>query len=168
MNEETKETKVKLSAPWTIYTNQIKALFKQDKNVNVVYDETNYTIKIYVNGETKAKAIRALIPATKQFGNIEVKVDVVPSNVENMSRIELIKAAFEGNPALHDIATGELFGQTIYYAVMEKRVVQYFNDDISDANGICSTLYQDLAKEIFGEEGGVYFCTTTNGYPIVR
>ena len=164
MNEE---AKVKLSAPWTVYTNQIKALFSQDKNVNVVYDETNSTIKIYVNGATKAEAIQALIPATKQFGNVEVKVDVIPANPENMSRVDLIKAAFEGNPALDDIVTGELFGQPIAYAVMKKEVVQYFNDDLSDANGICSTLFQDLAKEVFGEDGSVYFCTATNGDPII-
>ena len=33
------------------------------------------------------------------------------------------------------------------------------NDDLSDAHGICSTLYQDLAKEVFGESEGIFFCT---------
>ena len=45
------------------------------------------------------------------------------------------------------------------YVLFKKEVVQYDSDDISDFHGVCSTLYQDLAKEIIGEDEGIYFCT---------
>lgn len=47
------------------------------------------------------------------------------------------------------------------YVVFEKEVVQYWNDNLADYNGLTSTLYQDLAKEIFEDANldGVYFCT---------
>ena len=49
------------------------------------------------------------------------------------------------------------------YVVFVKEVVQYFNDDLGDANGVCSTLYQDIAKRLFTSTEGVFFCTNTNG-----
>ena len=52
MNEENKV--VKLSSPWMIYYRQIKALFSQDPNVKVIFDEENFTVKIYVTGGSKA------------------------------------------------------------------------------------------------------------------
>ena len=164
MNEESKV--VKLSSPWMIYYRQIKALFSQDPNVKVIFDEENFTVKIYVTGGSKAEAIEALVKS-KTFGNIEVKIDVIPANPENMTKIDLVKAAFEGNPILEKIESGTLFDQPISYVVLKKEVVQYFNDDLSDINGVCSTLFQDLAKEIIGEEESVYFCTSTNGDPII-
>lgn len=39
------------------------------------------------------------------------------------------------------------------------KVVQYFNDDLGDAHGVCSTLYQEIAKDVFGEHEGIFFCT---------
>ena len=40
------------------------------------------------------------------------------------------------------------------------RVVQFFDDDISDFNGNWSGLAQDIAREVFGAEmRGVHFCT---------
>lgn len=44
--------------------------------------------------------------------------------------------------------------------MFKNKVVQYFNDDLSDANGVCSTLYQEIAKRIFGENPMIYFCTS--------
>ena len=45
------------------------------------------------------------------------------------------------------------------FIVFEKVVVQWFSDSIGDWYGLTSTLYQDLAKDIFGNIDGVYFCT---------
>ena len=30
-----------------------------------------------------------------------------------------------------------------------------------DINGNCSTLYQEIAKDVFGEDEGICFCTDT-------
>ena len=47
------------------------------------------------------------------------------------------------------------------YVVFKKEVVQYFNDSLGDIHGVCSTLMQDIAKDIFEDTEGVYFCTDT-------
>ena len=49
--------------------------------------------------------------------------------------------------------------------VFEKAVIQFFNDDITDINGVESTLYQNVAKEIFEDDvktGSIFFCTDTD------
>jgi hypothetical protein len=46
--------------------------------------------------------------------------------------------------------------------VFVPKVVQYYTDNLGDINGFRTTLYQELAKELFGESEltrGVYFCT---------
>ena len=48
--------------------------------------------------------------------------------------------------------------------LFDKTVVQYPNDDIGDYYKECSTLYQDLAKDLIGEEEGVHFCTDRYGH----
>ena len=88
-----------------------------------------------------------------------MKITVIPANNANEDKLTLISKAFEGNPAFSDIVSTELFNKPISYVLFRKEVVQYFNDDLSDAHGICSTLYQDLAKEVFGESEGIFFCT---------
>ena len=47
----------------------------------------------------------------------------------------------------------------ITYVIFKKEVVQYYNDSLSDAHGMCSTLYQDIAKRILDADEGIFFCT---------
>lgn len=47
----------------------------------------------------------------------------------------------------------------IAYCSFKKEVVQYPADDLSSETGLKSTLYEDLAREIFENTDGVYFCT---------
>jgi hypothetical protein len=150
---------IKLSSPWAIYFRQVQALFAEDSAVKVVFDENANELKIYVEGASKAEAIEKLLPTEKTFGNVVMKITVIPANNANEDKLTLISKAFEGNPALSDIISTELFDKPISYVLFRKEVVQYFNDDLSDAHGICSTLYQDLAKEVFGESEGIFFCT---------
>lgn len=150
---------VRLSSPWAIYFRQVQALFAEDPAVKVVFDENANELKLYVEGASKAEAIEKLLPTEMTFGNVVMKITVIPANNVNEDKLTLISTAFEGNPALSDIVSKELFGKPIIYVLFRKEVVQYFNDDLSDAHGICSTLYQDLAKEVFGESEGIFFCT---------
>lgn len=150
--------KVNLVTPWAEYFNQLVAFFKEDDDVRVEYDNEAMVIKIYVDGDAKAEALSKLLPTSKKFGNVEVKINIIPANPLDTSRIGLFKKAFEGNKAVADIETN-ISSNDFSFVIFEPEVVQYYNDDLSDINGLCSTLYQDLAKELFGETEGVYFCT---------
>lgn len=71
---------LKLAAPWVAYFNEVKALFGDDPEIKLEYNNDNYEIKMYVDNQEKADALTQLIPAEKAFGNIVVKTIVIPSN----------------------------------------------------------------------------------------
>lgn len=151
---------LKLSAPWVIYFRELKALFGDDPAINVTYDEDNMIIKLFVVGASKADAIAQLLPTEKTFGNVTVKIAVIPANALGESKMTLFQKAFDGNPAVSYLQSiPGLYNNELHYVVFEPEVVQYYNDSLGDINCIESTLYQDIAKRVFGEQDGIFFCT---------
>lgn len=168
---------LKLSSPWVIFYREVSAMFGMDKQINVVLDEYHYKLNLYVDNDVKAAAITELLPDHVDFGDVTLNIVVTPSNnADKNSRFmnivgndsehlcNLFNTAFYGNPVMSycKSASGP-FTFPAVYVVFAKEVAQYFTDDISDINGLCSTLYQDIAKDIFREEQGVFYCTDTRG-----
>lgn len=156
--------KLKLSTPWVTLYRQIGALFGEDPDVKVEYiagDGNDPTIKLYVEGQDKADAISRILPLTYEFGNVTVSVIVVPAN-KNETKETMFRMAFAGNPAFSYAATAEgVFTNPITYVVFRNRVVQFWNDDLSDINGNETTLYESIAKDLLVNCDGTCFCTDT-------
>lgn len=149
-----------MSSPWVVYFRKLEAFFANDDEVKVKYDLDSQTIKIFVAGEAKAEALSQLLPTSKSFGNVTVRINIIPANLLDPSKMALFEAALDGNKAVsytRSISVGST--NDFNYVVFKPKVVQYFNDDLGDINGLCSTLYQDLAKDLFGSHPGIYFCT---------
>ena len=143
--------KLKLSPPWSIFYDEVRAMFLKDPEVKVVMDEENYTVHVFVNNPKKSAAIAKILEQNKKFGRITLKVQV-PSPDQNYTfkdGVELYRAAFENNPRLSYVQPKTSIFDTSFYVVFVNEVVQYFNDDISDINGNCSTLAEDIARDIF-------------------
>ena len=156
--------KVNLSSPWVIYYRKLESFFELDPDVEVILEggeEYQPVIRLYVDNSRKADALQELLPNEKKFGNVKVPIIVIPSN-NTSSKLDLLKVALEGNDAVVDIETVSAVFDDITYIIFEKEVVQYFADDLGDLHGINSTLYQDLAKEIFGESSNIHFCTDSD------
>ena len=155
---------LKLSSPWEIFYKELNILFSKDDDVSIVYDTEEQIITMYVQDGTKAVALMEILPEELHFGNIVVTLNIVPANKgRTRSMGSIYEDAFWGNPIVEDIRTYEgIMSNPITYVIFRKEVVQYWNDDIGDANGICSTLYQDIAYRVFEETQGVYFCTSMN------
>ena len=155
-----KNKKIKLAAPWITFYREIEALFKDDPEINVIFDEDDLVIRLWVENAAKADALNQLLPAEKSFGNVTVKISVIPANMSAPSRISLIETAFKGNPAFAFTESAEgIFTNPIHYVVFTNKVVQYYNDDLSDFYGNCSTLYQYIADDVIGSSEGICFCT---------
>ena len=155
--------KLKLSAPWIIFYREIEAMFQGDPEVRVVFDEDNLTVKLYVDDGEKALALDTLLPPAKKFGRTTLKINVIPANDYFVDvKGNMFEAALEGNTALSFIRTiSGIMSNPITYVVFKKAVVQYYTDDLGDYFGIHSTLFQDVAKDVFGDPDGVFFCTDT-------
>ncbi len=162
--------RLNLLSPWMTYYHEMVAFFKEDLEVNVVWDDSSDTdkIKLFVSNSVKADALSILLPAEKVFGVVTIAIEVIPSNEEyfnfkatdKMNDRQLFELVLTNNLAVSFIKTiNEVFSSPLTYVVFKNEVVQYYTDSLGDYYGQCSTLYQDLAKNIFGEHEGIFFCT---------
>lgn len=152
--------KLNLSPPWVVYYRKLSAFFKEDSEVHVVYDDVEMEVKLYVENADKATALEKMLPKEQEFGNVKLYVTIVPANgLTTTTGYDILKA-FEGNGAVHETHVVDGFMQNkMTFIVFKKVVVQWFSDSIGDWHGLTSSLYQDLAKDIFGDISGVFFCT---------
>ena len=151
----------------------------------MIYDDTETEgpiLKLYVRDPEKAEALNVLLPATKEFAGVTLRIEIIPGNVNDplmlqQSRYQLnlqnvpslFNTAFCGNSAYsRTVPVIGVMSNPIYYVIFNKTVVQYFTDDLGDANGVRSTLYQDMAKELFEPMSGVCYCTEVNQYPVAE
>ena len=157
---------VGIYSPWVIFCKKVTELFKQDPDVRVEVSDDNQSIKLYVDKTEKADALSKILPSSKSFGNVSVSISVIPSN-EGDYKAKYFKTAFDGNGAFSHLTTVDhipdmYISNPISYCVFKKEVVQYGADDLSSESGVRSTLYQDIASDIFGDVEGVFFCTDVN------
>lgn len=157
--------RLKLSPPWVTFVNEIKALFEQDPQVRVVYDNDDVEVKLYVDGSEKAEAISRILPTSKLFGAVTLNITVIPSNqmTNNLGKSTLgiiFDTAFDGNPVYSfSKSIDSIFSNVLTYVVFKNEVVQFFNDNLNDIYGNVSTLYQEIACDVFDVGGSVFFCT---------
>lgn len=155
--------KLKLSSPWVTLHREVVALFGDDPDIEIEYlagDGEDPTIKLYVNGQDKADAIERILPESYDFGGVVVNMVIVPAN-RLESKDALYRRAFEGNPAFSYAVTADgIFTNPITYVVFKNKVVQFWNDDLSDVNGNETTLYESIAADVLADDG-VCYCTDT-------
>ena len=161
--------KVNLSAPWEIFFAEIEEMFGRDPEIDIKIDHDTNEVKLFVENSAKADALQKLLPETKRFGEVEVKISVVPANAED-DPVALFERAFFGNPAFEFATKDEDAGVfNAAYVVFENRVVQFYCDNLADIYRNRSTLYEFIARDIFENYPGVYFCTDSveeNGDPL--
>jgi len=154
---------LKLQSPWVIFAEEIKELFREDPEIHIEYKDDNpYEIKLFVDNAEKADALAKLIPQERVFGNVIFHVTIVPADNEKVNNYgELFEKAFAGNPALSFVAATEpsMFTIPATYVVFANKVVQFYTDDLSDYYRNRSTLYENIAEDVFGTDAGVFFCT---------
>ena len=161
------DVRLKISSPWVTYINEIKALFGNDPDINIVYDNRAVEVNLFVEDAEKAQAIDILLPDEKQFGNVTLYINVIPANntwydFSMKTAAEIFDIAFNRNPAYaFSYPITDIFSNEIVYIVFKNKVVQFFNDNLNDVYGNISTLYQEIAKDVLNDEAfsSVFFCT---------
>ena len=152
--------KVKLSPPWAEYANKIKALFQRDPDIEVEYEEKKMNLNIRVSDSDKYEALTNLLPELKDFGGAELLITIIPTNDEKTkNKSYYIKKLFKGNNSVVEIQDITVATNPMTFVSFEKEVVQYWNDNLGDLHGIKSTLMEDIARDVFENVDGVYFCT---------
>lgn len=156
-----------LRAPWMIFVEEVKALFGEDRDIAIEYDDASKRLTLRVSTMMKADAMSRLMETEYHFGTVSVRVFVVPANTagntlpKDASSADVLSAAFDGNPVVTQVrAVSKGLFRDLCYCVFRKEVVQIPADNIGDINGNESTLFEDIATEVFTKTCGVYFCTS--------
>lgn len=168
--------RINLVAPWDEYYNKMVAFFKDDPYVTVLYEEEDEKhIKLLVNEPFKAEALSRLLKTELDFSGVKLLVSVIPANDVSQDVISYFKRmgvsedydirymhALNDNDIYADVRKIEgLMSFGAVYVVFKKKVIQYYNDNLGDLNGMKSTLAENIARDIFVSNNGVFFCTDT-------
>ena len=170
--------KLKLVAPWNEYYNKMNAFFAEDPDITILYDEEEKekNIKVLVNDPCKAEALTDLLVSIKNFGDVKLTIEVVPANdipdkIKRRFKIARdeenyyteYESALIGNRIYsHTYTVDNVMGFNAVFVVFRKKVIQYYNDNLGDLNGMKSTLAENIARDIFAVRNGVFFCTATH------
>ena len=150
---------ISMSSPWVEYKNKLSTFFMEDNDIKIVYDNDKPEVKLYVTGTDKAEALTKLLPQVKEFGDVKLYITVIPANLDT-TKAALIERLLQGNPIFEYAETIQgPMSNPMTFIVMRREVVQYYNDNLGDIHGVRSTLYEELAREIFEDHEGVFFCT---------
>ena len=160
------DIRLKISPPWITYLNKLQVLFDGDPQIAFNWDAENYRVILACNNPDKCTALAKVLPEEVKFGNVTltIGIDGKFSNRAFVSNSELFDTLFENNPAFaYTVAPVEdgYYYVDFTYVVFKNCVVQFFNDNLNDAHGLVSTLYQNIAAELFEDSGlvGVNYCT---------
>lgn len=163
------DVRLKILPPWSTYINKLQEMFDPDPQIafNVDWSGNHPSVTLATNNPEKATALSKLLPSEKVFGNVKLLINIdcpTMSNIAFKTPKELFETAFYKNPifayAVSPADEGYYFF-SMTYIVFKNRVAQFFNDNLNDPHGVISTLYQDIATEIFEDAGlnGVYYAT---------
>lgn len=158
--------RLKISPPWVTYVNEVTALFGNDPDIEIRYENAGPKVVVSVKSPDKAAAIAKLLPEKVNFGNVDLEVVIdTPNGISDLafpSNKLLFDTAFDRNPVYaFSRAVEDVLSNAITYVVFKNRVVQWWNDNLGDIYGNISTIYQEVAADVFKEAGlyGVYYCT---------
>lgn len=157
-----------LEAPWHTFAKKLKALFAQDSDIEVsdAYEAKEgsgkYVVDVSVLSHEKFVAMDRVLVKEKHFGNIDLAINLYDLENDTVhDGIEIFKAVFKGNTAVSEIISrADKTGTNWHYVCFKPEIVQFFDDDMTDANGNFTGLMEDIAKEAFENNcRGVNFCT---------
>lgn len=171
---------IRLSPPWYSYANKIKYTYGASPLVqcNDLFQIANeYALVINTFDNEVAYALRQILPEVYSMGNININIiifnkdgnkpdiAVVDYTVDELRK--LFSEALKENPLFNEIyvpyteEVSSMVGNIVI--IIDKAVVQFYNDDISDLcrnyNEVASKVFKEISNLNFGENLLVGFTT---------
>lgn len=155
---------LQISSPWVNMANLINGFFADDPEVTVEYDEDAVAVVLRVGNPFKADALTQVLPESYDFGNVKLKVKVVPEN-DDVTYAQLLGMALNGNPVAVEVGNVDASGMSYPYVMFSPRVIQYWNDELCHPCGIRTVLLEQAAREIFPDARDDSFVSFVS-YPV--
>ncbi|MWC29351.1 hypothetical protein [Paenibacillus sp. MMS18-CY102] len=120
-----------------------------------------FLITLHVQGLSKAKALATLLTRTKTFGMIRILVRVrnagklvkpLTCKLSPNQIVALYRTAYKSNRYFSFVTVHTAFGVTYVYPVYKLRIIQFFNDDLSDLyanyNNVAAFVFRNVSRTI--------------------
>lgn len=127
---------ISIEAPWWRFYKLLQNLFINDESVTFLNNETKGVFEITVSSSDVCKlaAIKKVVGTERTFGNVKVAITYIEE--EAPLTLEEFAAAFKDTGYLVDTKTATTpAGDPIFFPIMKKDVIQFYDDDISDYYG---------------------------------
>ena len=151
----------RLSPPWYTFFNFLKHSVGADRCVEVLemreLSDGKFLVEVDVKDRHRAAAMANILLPHKNFGNIDVSVEVShcgrivrPGEPPRSARdlVRLFEEAFCTNRYFERAESARVPGGTWVFPVFAKAVIQFFNDDISDLysnfNGVAADVFAEV------------------------
>lgn len=164
-----------LSPPWYTFHNLLVAALGADPEVKVSelkQHGATYSMNVMTPNKAKSQALAAVLVQVKQMGNITVQVSVPPPNHEVSPEANLtptqfaeqLNTALKGNPYFMRTEVRPLVPgrpDAVVFPIFAAKVVQFFNDDLSDYYQNANILAADAFRQILLVKGNMGpYCST--------
>lgn len=164
-------TNLKLSPPWDTYFKMVYNLLTVDPEIKMPKFITEgeggkCSFWIESSNATKIIALSKVLKNEIQMGNISITITFrctndalsVTQREEGLATAKDFTDAFTGNPFFDRVVSEICPGGTCFYAVFNREIISFYNDDISDYHGNAHYIVADLVKEVINDTD-VKVCT---------
>lgn len=153
----------------TIYVANVDKYLALKKILKTSYVYPKVTLEIDLVCNVDATQIKYNTPGAKKSStynfddedSISLIIDGYDSLDADDEPIYILQTALTGNDIFDKIEIVEMDDVYFYFCIFKKKVIQYFNDVLSDPNGNESTLAQNIAPQIFDIKSPIMYCTET-------
>lgn len=163
--------KLELQSPWQTYYNKVRSLLGNDTDLTIGAlekgENREYFFRVDSTNTEKIEALSKVFKTVIPMGNITLKIyfgvidsDAIDSNIKPSA--EDFKIAFTDNPLVEDYHEFDAFGGHYVYIEFKKKVIQFYNDDITDFYGNFNGLAEDIAREVTNNVAGIFYCTSVS------
>ena len=145
---------INIEAPWWRFFKLLTNLFDKDESVGFKTNEDTkgvFEIIIISADICKLAAIKKVVGTERTFGNVKVVISYVEE--EGALTLEEFAMAFKDTGYLVDTKIAETpTGDHLYFPIMKKDVIQFYDDNIADYYGNLNATVADATIEIMDKK----------------
>lgn len=151
---------VGIAPPLNILIRQMRAFFRDDPQIQIIFDSARRVLEIHAATRTKADALAKIVPGQYWFGKNAIPVRIVPGEEKGEDFGDPVRNAFAGNYAVERIVDHtDAAGNGVTYVDFRPQIVQYHDFESPDPYGLTTTFFASLAEDLLLGLDNTYYTT---------
>lgn len=142
--------------PWYDYVKKIELFFKKDPDIYIEFNCASYVLDIYTNNQFKAAALQYFLPTCVDFETVEIDINInslineKTYNPEYITPYGHLSLLAQDNPIFVSVNLNDF--TNIVEVIFSATIIHYGENK--------STLYENIAREIFHPDNTIIYTTS--------